>query len=384
MTASAPSRRVADVLVAPNCLRGYATAAVVAEAIGQGVRRAWPTATVALQPLADGGDGTLDVLADSIGGALHRAVAADMTGHRREVRWIMLEDGVGIVESAAICGIGDSPPRRLRPLDATSAGVGDVINAMVDAGVTTLLLGLGGTAVVDGGAGALHALGARFTDAEGHEVYPTPRTLTQIASIDLTPARRALASTRVELLSDVSVPLQANVATFGAQKGVTDRERPLIESALERFVDLLAAAGAPAAPARWREEWYGAGGGIGVGISAVAATTAASGADRVAGLTGIGDTLERVPLVITSEGAVDDTTWLGKLPGAIARRRRQVGLPTAVIAVRSNGDPPASLVSVHHVTEPPPCPQTSVTGHALRTGLARAAGQACARWRSAP
>ncbi|HEV2638658.1 MAG TPA: glycerate kinase [Actinocrinis sp.] len=368
------------IVIAPNCLRGYASAAEVARALAEGVAEAFPQAETVCLPLADGGDGTLDVLAAAVGGRAHHVDAYDALGQVRSVRWLELPDGAAAIESAGICGLGALTPGRLDPLGASSRGVGQVIVAALEAGMANLVLGLGGTAVVDGGAGALAALGARFTDAAGRDVDPVPRHLDQAASVDLEPARARLAGTSIALWSDVRTPLSGNLDSFGAQKGLHDGNRPQAARALRHLVNLLAATD-PGAPDRFAAPWFGAGGGTGFGLSGVARTEAAHGAEALAARVDPEDLIGRAALVLTAEGAVDASSWHGKLTGAIARRRSRAGRPTALLAVHATGGEPPALTSIHTLSEPG-AGLTPITGAALHRGLAEAARQACVRWKS--
>lgn len=377
--------RAPDVLVAPNCLRGFASATEVAEAIAVGVRRARPSARIRLLPLADGGDGTIDVVtaAAPTGTQRRYSTAPDALGRPRQVPWLLLAPQTALVESASICGLAALRGDQLRPMLANSVGVGQVLSDAVGDGVTTVLLGLGGTAVVDGGAGALAALGARFLDIRGAEVIPAPATMASVEGIDLAPARRRLAGVRLRLLADVRAAASANVGTFGAQKGVTDRDRPLVTAALLRLVHLLTEAGDGEARDRFDQEWCGAGGAIGFGLGAVAPVAAGSGVAELLDRLGSGRDVGSAGLVLTAEGAVDDTTWLGKLPGEIAALRRARGLPTGVIGVRFSGalcSSPPELVSMHPVAGDDLAPDVVVEGAQLRDGLARAAEAACLTW----
>ncbi|MFI0815758.1 glycerate kinase [Streptomyces sp. NPDC021098] len=378
-----PAPSTPDVVVAPNCLRGYATAAEVAEALAAGVHRAGRGADVALRPLADGGDGTLDALYAACGGSRHPVEAVDVLGRTRKAQWLALDGRTAAVETAGLCGLGALRPHELRPLEAASTGAGQALAAAVAAGATTVLLGLGGTAVVDGGAGALAALGARFLDRDGRDVPPGPAGIAEAVRVDLAPARRLLSGVTLRLLADVRTPLSGNLDSFGAQKGITEHNRPAAVRALRHLAALLADAGDQGAGQRFRAPWYGAGGGIGFGLAAVADTTAGSGAEALLEITDPHDTVRTAPLALTAEGAVDAATWHGKLPGTVARLRRERGLPTALVAVRATGSAGTGpLVTTHLIADPPPT--APVTGDALREGLARAAEAACRTWAARP
>lgn len=366
------------VVVAPNCLRGHASAAEVAAALATGVRQAWPGTCRVSRSLADGGDGTVDALQAACGGARHTIEVAGLYGRPRMASWLALDKCTAAVETAAICGLGTARPDQLRPLRATSAGTGQAIAAAVAAGATTVLIGLGGTAVVDGGAGALAALGARFLDRGNREVEPTPACLPEIAAIDLAAARDLLSGVTFRLLADVRTPLSGNLDSFGAQKGVTAENREAAIRALRHLTELLIQAGDRQAGERFRTPWFGAGGGIGFGLAAVAVTTAGSGAKALLEAGDPDGAVATAALAITAEGVVDATTWQGKLPGAVATLRAERGLPTAMVALRFTGPAAGPLVSTHLLATPRPA--GSLTGPALWRGLAEAATDACRAW----
>lgn len=354
-------------VVAPNCLRGFAPSREVAAALAAGVRQALPGVSPLVLPLADGGNGTLDVVASRRGGTVRTLLASDALGQPRPTSWLALDDHVAVVETAAICGFGDLPVDRLRPLRATSAGVGQTIDDALTAETTALLVGLGGTVTVDGGAGALHALGARFVDASGNPVRPDPVTMLDVVRVDLEPARRRLRGVTVRLLPDVSTPLADAVALFGPQKGLGDQDRPRVATALAHLAELLADTGARE---RLHAEWFGAGGGIGFGLASVAATTVRPGAQELLDLLDPQGVVLSADLVITAEGRVDHSTWQGKLPGTIASRRAERGLPTALVATRFDTEPPGPLIRFHSLPAPGP-----LAGEALARALAAAAAR---------
>ncbi|MEJ3653005.1 glycerate kinase [Actinomycetes bacterium KLBMP 9759] len=326
-----------QVVVAPNAMRGHLDAVGVAAALARGVARAAPAATVRAVPLADGGDGTLDLVARATGGTRRPIEVADALGRPHRTVWLDL-GASALVESALCCGLAALAPGELDPLRSSSAGVGTAIAAAVRAGHRVVQVGLGGTAVVDGGAGALAELGARFLDVTGRPVAPVPANLARVALVDLRPAKALLAGVRLRLMADVSSAYTANTRHFGAQKGVTEADRPVAAAAMARLVELARAAepvgGGALLDARSGAPWWGAGGGIGLGLSTVVETGAGSGASAVRELVDPEGLVTRAPLAITAEGVVDPSTWTGKAPGSVVTARRALALPTALVAAR--------------------------------------------------
>lgn len=368
-----------DAVIVPNCMRGFASAADICAALNTGVKRAKPRAIVLALPLADGGDGTLEVLHKALGADWRETVADDAFGVPRPARWLSLGTSAA-VETADICGLSDLRPDQANPLRASSAGVGTVISEAISQGAREILLGLGGTAVADGGAGCLASLGARFIAADGRIVPPVPESIAEVGHVDLAPVKRKLAGVSLRLLSDVSTPLERSVRSFGAQKGVTAATRPLMTKALEHLADLLASADPVCGSSRLRkglsEPWRGAGGGIGFGLSAVTAVSPCSGSDVLMSIADPQDMINKAPWAITAEGQVDASTWLGKIPGTVAEKRADHGLPTVIVAATFGSPPSSSLIKYHQITNPAPSNRRALRGLALLEEIARSAEDA--------
>ncbi|SEG89398.1 glycerate kinase [Thermomonospora echinospora] len=377
-----------SVAVVPNCLRGTASADTVAHALGRGAGTAPGVGEVVLLPAADGGDGTTDVLARSPGAVRHVLPVSDALGRRKNASWLLMTETTAVVESAASCGLASLRPAELDPLRATSAGVGEMIAAAVEAGARHILLGAGGTAYVDAGAGALGALGARFFDATGATLPPVPWALRDVASVDLRPAIRRLGDVTIQVLADVRIGLDESIGRFGRQKGVTEANRGVLAETLARIVRVLAAdehrLWSSGAERLWTRPWLGAGGGVGAGLATVATTSGESGALRVLDLLGAMPAVLESDVAITAEGRVDATTWLGKLPGTVASLRTARGLPTVIVAADADlsggapegglvkilpfgadaqGEPPPSLADMLASTGARACTGRTATGH---------------------
>jgi glycerate kinase len=257
--------RSARALACPASLKGVLTARDAAAALAEGLR-SW--ADVDELPVADGGEGTLDVLHTALAGRWHEVDAHDAFGRRRRARWLELENGVAVVEAAEVIPLD---PQRLDPFEASSRGLGEVIRSVGKP--RELLVCLGGTANVDAGAGLLDVLG------------------------------RLPAPTRVAC--DVDVPLVDAVRVFAAQKGATPEDLPLLE---ERLTGLAQYADLPGA---------GAAGGLGAALASLGAELLPGGS-LVLDLVGFDPAGH--DLVVTGEGQVDATTLRGKAPGEVARR----------------------------------------------------------------
>ncbi|MFF2050055.1 glycerate kinase [Leifsonia sp. NPDC058194] len=314
------------VVVAPDSFKGSASAADVAEAIAAGWAQVRPEDAVVLAPTADGGEGTLEAFAVAVPGAQRRPVRVlGPSGDEVDASWLALPDGSALVELAETSGLGLL--RTPAPFDAHTVGFGQAIAAALDAGATSLLLAIGGSASTDGGAGALTALGARFSDVDGLPVTPGNRGLEELARADLS-GLRPLPPGGVRILSDVTNPLlgaRGAAAVFGPQKGASPGDVPLLDAGLARFADVLGAEVAVDEPGT------GAAGGTGYGLRVWGATMT-PGAPAVAEALGLAARIAAADLVITGEGRYDSQSASGKAPEYVAELARRAGVPILLVA----------------------------------------------------
>jgi glycerate kinase len=327
------------VLVAPDKFKGSLSAVEVAARVAAGLRAAVPGIEVVQHPVADGGDGTLDAAVSA--GYLRVPVrVAGPVGNPVDTAYAS-RDGVAVVELADACGLGRLPGGRLAPLTASSAGFGEMIRAALEAGCHRLVLGVGGSASTDGGAGLLAALGARLLDAAGAELPPGGGALVRLDRVDLAGLHPGLAAAEVELASDVDNPLlgpAGAAAVYGPQKGAGADDQRRLDAGLARLSAALAAAtgevgphGHPAADI----PGAGAAGGVGFAALAVLGASARPGIALVLELTGFAERLAGARLVITGEGSLDEQTLHGKAPAGVAAAARAAGVSVVAVAGRS-------------------------------------------------
>lgn len=319
------------VVIAPDKFKGSLTAVEAAEAIALGVRDALPDAEIVTCPVADGGEGTLDVL-EAAGARIARLTVRGPLEDSVKASYAVL-DGTAYVESARACGIEFVEPTPHTALAAHTWGVGELLMDALMHGAKRLVLTVGGTASTDGGAGMLGALGAGVLDAFGAPVGLGGGTLSRVASTELTPVRERLAGVSVAVATDVTNPLlgpSGAAAVFGPQKGAGPAEVTLLDEALGRWAHALQVGGAPDVA---RVPGAGAGGGVAAAAIALGATVE-SGFDLIAGLTGVDQALEGADLVITGEGSLDEQSLNGKAPAGIADRARPRGVPLMALAGR--------------------------------------------------
>ncbi len=332
-----PAGASLHVLVAPDSFKGSLTSVEVASALAGGWSHARPDDTVRLAPLADGGEGTLVAIEASGGWAWRDADAVDPLGRPIRARWLARDDGVAaFVEMATASGLSLVAPDARDASRASSHGTGDVLRAVLDAGIRDIALGIGGSATSDGGAGILRALGATVDD--------------DLTAVDLAELDPRLAGTRLRIACDVSNPLlgpAGAAATYGPQKGASPDLVPVLDARLARFADAL-----EAATDRRERDTPGAGaaGGVGFGLLCLSDRFASlllrPGVDLVMDEARFGDALAEADIVITGEGRVDEQTAFGKTAFGVARRARAAGKPCIVVG---GGVTPAGIAALASV-----------------------------------
>ncbi|KAB2929032.1 MAG: glycerate kinase [Candidatus Contendobacter sp.] len=321
------------VVLAPNALKGCLTAARAADAMARGVVRACPTAEIALAPVADGGDGLAEVLADALRGETRTATVTGPHGDPTQASFRHVPTRqLAVIEMAAASGLALLPRDRLDPTLTTTLGVGELIAAALDLGASHLIVGIGGSATNEGGVGMATALGARFLDADGTPVKPVGGALAAIRRIDPSGLDPRLAGVRVEAICDVDNPLlgeRGAAWVYGPQKGATPAQVRELDDGLANLAavierDLgLDVRGLPGA---------GAAGGLGAGLRAFLGAELRRGVDVVLDLVGLNDHLCGADLVLTAEGRIDAQTAFGKAPAGVAERARARGVPCIAIA----------------------------------------------------
>jgi glycerate kinase len=316
------------VLVAPDSYKGSLSSVDVARALAAGWRRARPQDSVALSPLADGGEGMLDAIAASGGWLELPAAARDPLMRPLDGRFLR-RGATAVVELAVASGLSRLAAGERDALRATTFGAGQVLAAAVGLGCDRVVLGLGGSATTDGGAGILVALGARLLDAAGHDLPPGGAALAGLARIELDGLSPALAGVELTIASDVSNPLLGEVgaaATYGPQKGASLDDVARLDAALAHYADLLESA---AGRSVRDVPGTGAAGGATAGLLAIAGSFASltirPGIDVVMELTGFDASLAEADVVLTGEGRVDRQTAFGKTALGVARRAAAAG-----------------------------------------------------------
>jgi len=321
------------IVIAPQGFKGNLTALEVARAIEEGVKRIVPDAETVLKPMADGGEGTVQALVDATGGEI---MATEVTGPLRErvnARWGILKDKTtAVIEMASASGLPLVPPEKRNPLITTTYGTGELIRAALDHGCQKLIIGIGGSATNDGGAGMAQALGARLLDADGKELPFGGAALARLAHIDISKMDQRLANFQVTLASDVNNPLcgpRGASAIYGPQKGATPEMVKQLDAALSHYADVIKRdldidlRDMPGA---------GAAGGLGLGLMVFLKAKMVPGIDVVIRATNLMADLKGAQLVITAEGRIDRQSAMGKVPTGVAMAAKKFGATVIALA----------------------------------------------------
>jgi glycerate kinase len=321
------------VVIAPDSFKESLSALEVAEAIERGFRQVYPQAQYVKLPMADGGEGTVDSMVAATGGEIVRVKVTGPLGQPVQAFYGLLGDGeTAVIEMAAASGLHLAPKALRDPRITTSYGTGELILAALERGVKAIILGIGGSATNDGGAGMMQALGARLLDDKQNPLLPGGAALAQLAQIDLSEVDPRLQQVSVTAACDVDNPLcgpHGASAVFGPQKGATPEMVTQLDSALSHFGSLLQ-------QATGREvintPGAGAAGGMGAALLGMLNARLRPGIEIVIETLRLEEALCDADLVITGEGRLDSQSIHGKTPIGVARVAKRHGLPVIGIA----------------------------------------------------
>jgi len=322
------------VVVAPDSFKGSLPAKEVAESLAAGLKRVWPGARIDFLPLSDGGDGWVESMVSAADGSYVDVGAHGPVGDEVEARYGVIEaDGVttAVIEMATASGLALLSEDRRDPRRTTTYGTGELMADALDRGARRLLVGIGGSATNDGGAGMASALGARFVDASGEELAPGGGALAKLERVDLSGLDRRLADAEIVVASDVDNPLLGHdgaSAVYGPQKGAGAGEVGELDEALSRFADVVESALGREIRS---QRGAGAAGGLGFGLMAFCDATLQPGVELALDTLGADGVLKGASLVLTAEGMLDSQTLSGKVPVGVARRAKRHGVPVVAI-----------------------------------------------------
>jgi glycerate kinase len=322
-------------VIAPDKFKGSLSAAEVAAAVAAGLARNDPSLDVRTIPIADGGDGTVDA-AVAAGFERRGVTVRGPLGAPVEAAFAVANH-TAVVELSEASGLRRLPPGVFDSLHSSTYGTGEVFRAALDAGARTIVLGVGGSASTDGGAGMLAALGARFLDAAGHELEGCGAALTELASVDLSGLDERIAQTEVILATDVDNPLLGTfgaAAVYGPQKGAAPEDVLALETGLGRLVDVLTKQLGEHAVAAAAQPGAGAAGGVGYGAIVGLGATVRPGIELMLELLGVEQAMRGATLVVTGEGSLDEQSLRGKAPVGVARLAALHGVPVVAVCGR--------------------------------------------------
>ena len=321
------------IVIAPQSLKGSLTAAEAGQAIAHGVRAVYPVADLDIVPVADGGEGTVQALVDATGGEFMQQTVTGPLGEPVIAFFGLLGNGhTAAIEMAAAAGLPLVPPKRRDPRITTTYGVGELILAALDRGCRHFIIGIGGSATNDGGAGMAQALGASLLTDDGKEIAPGGAALATLAHISTATLDPRLRQCVIEVASDVSNPLCGPMgasAVYGPQKGATPAVVAQLDAALAHYAMIIerdlgqSVRDVPGA---------GAAGGLGAGLMAFLHATLRPGAQIVLEAVRFEERVRTANLVITAEGQLDMQTAYGKSVGAVAAVAKRYGSPVLVLA----------------------------------------------------
>jgi len=321
------------IVIAPDSYKESLSALEVAQAVEAGFRAVFPQADYVLVPVADGGEGTVEAMVAATQGRRLTIEVSGPLGHPVQAFYGLTGDGeTAVIEMAAASGLMLVPPAQRNPLLTTSRGTGELIRAALDAGARRFILGIGGSATNDGGAGMVQALGARLLDANEQALPAGGGALAALARIDVSGLDPRLADCRIEVACDVDNPLtgpRGASAVFGPQKGATPDMVQALDANLAHFARLIqrdlgvAVETVPGA---------GAAGGMGAAMLAFFGATLKPGIEIVTAAVGLDVQVRDADLVITGEGRIDFQTIHGKTPIGVARVAKRHGKPVIGIA----------------------------------------------------
>ena len=324
-----------NVLIAPDSFKGSISSREVANYIEKGFKKILPQANIKKVPIADGGEGTVESVIESAGGSILKAVVHDPLMRKINSFFGILDNGkTAVIEMAAASGIGLLSPEEQNPWYTTSYGTGELIKAALYEGCSNIILGIGGSATNDAGAGMLRALGVKFTDKTGNEVKHGGGFLSEISSFDVSRLDKRIKAAKIQVASDVSNPFTGITGAslvYGPQKGANEDMVFKLDKNLKHFAYLIKKIlnkdieSIPGA---------GAAGGMGGGLLAFFDAELIPGFQLISRITGLEALIKNSHMVITGEGKIDNQTLYGKTPIGILKMAQEYKVP--VIAVTGN------------------------------------------------
>lgn len=323
---------IKKIIIAPDSFKESLSAQEVADAIEEGFLQIFPDWEYEKVPMADGGEGTVQSLVDALGGRIKEVTVLDALGRKSNASYGLINnEQTAIIEIAASSGLEQIEKDKRNPMITTTWGLGDLISNALEENVKEMIIGLGGSATNDGGAGMIQSLGGKLLDKSGKQIAPGGQNLKKICSIDLSEMDPRLLKTSFIGATDVSNPLTGPEGAsyiYAAQKGATEAQVKELDQNLKHFAQVI------------QEELKlkidkisssGAAGGTAAGLVAFLDTELKKGGDLITELVGLEDKIHAADLVITGEGGLNDQTIYGKTPIVVSKLAKKYNLPVIAI-----------------------------------------------------
>ena len=329
------------IIIAPDSYKGCLRSIEVCQYLSNGIKQLCPEAEIVKLPMADGGEGSVEAIVLSTGGEFHRMKVCGPLGEQTEALYgVAGNSNTAVMEMASASGIELIAREKLNPLKTTTYGTGQVLKQIIENGARDIIIGIGGSATVDGGAGMLQALGYKFLDKDNNE-FKMPlngESLKQIVSIDASEVLPELKDCCIRIASDVTNPLLGETGAakvFGPQKGATDEIVMELEENLSHFADKVISSGFVD---DCKKSGDGAAGGLGFGLRALCDAESVSGAELIIEITDLKKKLINADILITGEGCTDFQTAHGKLCSVIAKAAGDAKVPAVLVSGALLGD----------------------------------------------
>lgn len=307
------------IVLAPDSFKGSMSAKEVCDAMERGIHRVLPYAECVQVPMADGGEGTLRSLLDAVGGVTFEQKVTGPLGEPVVAEYGILADGrTAVIEMASAAGLCLVNKDSRNPLITTTYGVGELVKACLDKGINRIILGIGGSATNDGGAGFAQALGVKFLDKAGHDLPFGGAVLRDLYSIDISSLDERIKDVDIEVACDVNNPLcgkEGASYVFAPQKGATSAMVEILDKALFHYGEILEM---QLGKKTNDVPGSGAAGGLGAGLLAFTKAKLRSGIDIIIEYTSLREKIENADIVFTGEGSIDSQTFYGKVPLGVA------------------------------------------------------------------
>lgn len=319
------------IVIAPDSFKESLNAAEAAAAMQRGMMQVFPNAEYVCVPMADGGEGTAAILVQALAGEWVEVAVEGPLGERVSARYGVLPNGIAVMEMAQAAGLQLLPAHQRNPLLTSTYGVGQMIIDALSRGIRQLILGIGGSATNDGGAGMLQALGFRLIDAQGRPLGRGGAALVDLADIEHSDVVSTLAECQIDVLCDVTNPLcgsQGASAVYAPQKGADAAMVLQLDAALAHFAEVATQRGYPACR---HQAGSGAAGGLGFGLMAFCGATLQPGVDKIIQMLGFAEHIRGAAWVLTGEGRMDGQTLMGKVPTGVLKVAQAHDVPVIAI-----------------------------------------------------